>query len=74
MDNFVFIDGSFFVWGGSMKIIEKNCLQGLKERNNLFANIICIKKYIFCIEVRETCNLLIKKTTFKNESMKTKGM
>ena len=36
-----------------MKNIEKNCLQGLKRRNKLFANIICIKK-IVCIEVRET--------------------
>ena len=36
-----------------MKNIEKNCLQGLKRQNKLFANIICIKK-IVCIEVRET--------------------
>ena len=27
-----------------MKNIEKNCLQGLKRQNKLFANIICIKK------------------------------
>ena len=33
-----------------MKNIEKNCLQGLKRQNKLFANIICIKK-IVCIEV-----------------------
>ena len=39
--------------GGGMKNIEKNCLQGLKRQNKLFANIICIKK-IVCIEVRET--------------------
>ena len=38
--------------GGGMKNIEKNCLQGLKRQNKLFANIICIKK-IVCIEVRE---------------------
>ena len=45
-------DGPLFFWrGGGMKNIEKNCLQGLK--NKLFANIICIKK-IVCIEVRET--------------------
>ena len=37
-----------------MKNIEKNCLQGLKRQNKLFANIICIKKKIVCIEVRET--------------------
>ena len=36
-----------------MKNIEKNCLQGLKRQNKLFANIICIKK-IVCIDVRET--------------------
>ena len=36
-----------------MKNIEKNCLQGLKRQNKLFANIICVKK-IVCIEVRET--------------------
>ena len=53
-----------------MKNIEKNCLQGLKRQNKLFANIICIKK-IVCIEVRETCNnLSMKKKTFKNESMR----
>ena len=40
--------------GGGMKNIEKNCLQGLKRQNKLFANIICIKKKIVCIEVRET--------------------
>ena len=52
-----------------MKNIEKNCLQGLKRQNKLFANIICIKK-IVCIEVRETCNnLSMTKKTFKNESM-----
>ena len=34
-----------------MKNIEKNCLQGLKRQNKLFANIICIKK-IVCIAVR----------------------
>ena len=44
----IFLDG-----GGGMKNIEKNCLQGLKRQNKLFANIICIKK-IGCIEVRET--------------------
>ena len=27
-----------------MKNIEKNCLQGLKRQNKLFANIICNKK------------------------------
>ena len=36
-----------------MKNTEKNCLQGLKRQNKLFAKIICIKK-IVCIEVRET--------------------
>ena len=36
-----------------MKNIEKNCLHGLKRKNKLFANIICIEK-IVCIEVRET--------------------
>ena len=51
-------DGPLFFWrggggGGGMKNIEKNCLQGLKRQNKLFANIICIKK-IVCIEVRET--------------------
>ena len=29
---------------GGMKNIEKNCLQGLKRQNKLFANIICNKK------------------------------
>ena len=43
----------FFLGGGvGMTNIEKNCLQGLKRQNKLFANIICIKK-IVCIEVRE---------------------
>ena len=41
-------DGPLFFWrgggGGGMKNIEKNCLQGLKRQNKLFANIICIKK------------------------------
>ena len=50
-------DGPLFFWrgggGGGMKNIEKNCLQGLKRQNKLFANIICIKK-IVCIEVKET--------------------
>ena len=43
---------------------EKNCLQGLKRQNKLLANMICIKK-IVCIEVRETCNLLMKKKVSK---------
>ena len=37
-----------------MKNIEKNCLQGLKRQTKLFANIICIKKKIVCVEVSET--------------------
>ena len=54
-----------------MKNIDKNCLQGLKRQNKLFANIICIKKMVY-IEVRETCNNLsnYEKKTFKNESMR----
>ena len=34
-----------------VKNIEKNCLQGLKRQNKLFANIICLKKTV-CIAVR----------------------
>ena len=45
-----------------MKDIEKNCLQGLKRRNKLFANIICIKK-IVCIEVRKTFFHFLTKTS-----------
>ena len=48
--------------GGGMKNIEKNCLQGLKRQNKLFANIICIKK-IVCIEVRETFLNFLTKTS-----------
>ena len=56
----IFLEG-----GGGMKNIEKNCLQGLKRQNKLFANIICITK-IVCIEVRETCyNLSMKKKLSK---------
>ena len=47
-----------------MENMEKNCLQGLKRQNILLANMMCIKKV--CIEVRETCNLLMKKK-FKTE-------
>ena len=50
----IFLEGG---GGGGMKNIEKNCLQGLKRQNKLFANIICIKK-IVCIEVRETFFLI----------------
>ena len=45
-----------------MKNIEKNCLQGLKRQNKLFANIICVKK-IVCIEVRETFFHFLTKTS-----------
>ena len=45
-----------------MKNIEKNCLQGLKRQNKLFANIICIKR-IVCIEVRETFFNFLTKTS-----------
>ena len=45
-----------------MKNIEKNCLQGLKRQNKLFANIICIKK-IVCIEVREIFLNFLTKTS-----------
>ena len=34
-----------------MRNIEKNCLQGLKRQNKLFANIIFLKKTV-CIAVR----------------------
>ena len=47
-----------------MENIETNCLHGLKRQNKLLANMICIKK-IVCIEVRETCNLLLKKKISK---------
>ena len=33
-------DGLFFFWSGQMRNIEKNCLQGLKRPNKLFANVI----------------------------------
>ena len=39
-----------------MNNIEKYCLQGLKRRNKLLVNMICMKK-IVCIEVRETSKL-----------------
>ena len=48
-----------------MENIEDNCLQGLKRQNKLLANTICIKKV--SIEVRETCNQLVKKKIFKTE-------
>ncbi len=35
---------NFFLEGGGMKIIEKNCLQGLERQNKLFANTICVTK------------------------------
>ena len=31
-------------WGGGMKNIEQNCLQGLKRQNKLHTNTICVKK------------------------------
>ena len=33
-------DGLFFFWSGQMRNIDKNCLQGLKRPNKLFANVI----------------------------------
>ena len=57
-------DGPLFFLERGMKNIEKkNRLQGLKRQNK--CNMICIKK-IVCIEVSETCNLLMKKKTFQN--------
>ena len=46
-------DGPLFFWrergggggggeGGELKIIEKNCLQGLKRQNKLLANTKCV--------------------------------
>ena len=46
-----------------MKNIEKNCLQGLKRQNKLFANIICIKK-IVCIAVRASDRVRKKITNY----------
>ena len=42
--SFLGTDHYFSGGGGGMKNIEKNCLQGLKRQNKLFANIICTKK------------------------------
>ena len=33
----IFLEGR---WGGGMRNIEKNCLQGLKRQNELFADVI----------------------------------
>ena len=46
-----------------MKNIEKNCLQGLKRQNKLFANIICRKK-IVCIAVRASDRVRKKITNY----------
>ena len=38
-----------------MKNIEKNCLQGLKRQNKLFANMICVKKLVCISEKKNGC-------------------
>ena len=43
-----------------MKNIEKNCLQGLKRKNKLLANIICIKKNSLHGSQRNFFNFLTK--------------
>jgi len=67
---FVLFQGTdhYFSGGGGWKILQKkNHLEGLKRLlNRLLANMICITK-IVCIEVRETCNQLMKK---KNSKLK----
>ena len=50
-----------------MRNVKKNCFQGLKRENKLFANVIGLKKKVFAEKSGKILKNITTKTEIKNK-------